>query len=89
MMIFSQRSTENITIKNLKLTTNMVYVNEKFLILFGYYIPYERFCQGLDKDSIFKIVDPNSYHQKHETNLKVTMENFLIIITLFIPMKRK
>ena len=46
MIIFSQTSTETITIRNLKLTSNMVYVNEKVFLLVGCYIPYERSCQG-------------------------------------------
>ena len=46
MIILSQTSTETITIKNLKLSSNMVYVKEKSLLLVGCYIPYERSCQA-------------------------------------------
>ena len=57
MTMFSETSTETFTIKNLKLTSNMAYVNGKFLILVRVYIPYERFCQKLSNGNIFTNVN--------------------------------
>ena len=62
MTIFSQTSTKTFTIRNLKLTSNIVFVNEKFLYLVGCYISLERCSQRLFKDNTFKSVDLNYYH---------------------------
>ena len=49
--------TETNTIKNLKLTSNMVIVIEKLLTLVGCYKPHGKSCQGIIHDRIVRNVD--------------------------------
>ena len=62
--IFSETITETITIKNLKLTSYMVYVNEKILIKMTFYIKLKKSGKALINDNIIVNinVDWNYYH---------------------------
>ena len=85
MIIFSQTSTETNSIKNLKLTSDLVEVKEKILLLVGCFISLERSSQGLFSDIVFDNVDWNHYHQKPETwyiSIKVFCNNYDILYTV-------
>ena len=75
---FSKTMNETVTIENpktLKLTSNMVYANEKFLVLVGCLISLKKSEKDLWKKNIFQNVDWNYYQNKRKNNLKLTLEH--------------
>ena len=64
---FSKTLTESITIKILKLTSNMVYVDEKFLIMMTYYISLKWSRKKLLKDKVSENNDWNYFYLKTQT----------------------
>ena len=70
MVIVSKFATELITTQNLKITSNIVYVNEKFLLNMTYCKSLERSQKFRFNGNVFGNVDWNYYHRKPSTNLK-------------------
>ena len=90
MISFSKKSAETITTKNLKLISNMVYVNEKFQVIVKYWKSLERLLNVENVDFFGIIVwnvDLNYYHLKPHTRY-MTIKNDLINMTYYISLKR-
>ena len=64
MVTFLKTLTETITIKNMKLTSNLVYLNEKLLILVECYISLKRSWKRWFNVNVSENVNWDYYHQK-------------------------
>ena len=83
---FSEAMTEFISIKNLKLTSNMVYGIEKFLKLVDCYISIKRSWKTLFNSIVLENVDWSFCHQKSQTWF-LSLKIFVLIMTYFVPLK--
>ena len=67
MVVFSEKSTETITIKNLKLIFNLCMSMKNFWVIVECYISLERSSEGLFNANICGNDDWNYYHLKPQT----------------------